>query len=93
MDRERQRAIASSGGKAAHALGVAHEFSSAEASAAGAIGGRSVSANREHMREIGRRGGIARGESRRAAKMADESRMSAAPEDLSADLDEGGACS
>jgi uncharacterized protein len=39
MDRERQRQIASKGGKAAHVKGTAHEWSSDEARAAGRKGG------------------------------------------------------
>ncbi len=39
MDRERVRAIASMGGKAAHATGKAHEFTSDEAKVAGKKGG------------------------------------------------------
>ncbi|WP_299539920.1 KGG domain-containing protein [uncultured Herbaspirillum sp.] len=39
MDKEKQRQIASMGGKAAHAKGAAHEFSSAEAREAGRKGG------------------------------------------------------
>jgi general stress protein YciG len=35
MDKDKQRAIASSGGKAAHAQGTAHQFTSEEAKAAG----------------------------------------------------------
>jgi general stress protein YciG len=61
MDRERQREIASKGGRAAHAKGTAHEFNSDEARAAGRKGGEVVSRNREHMAEIGRKGGEARG--------------------------------
>ena len=38
MDRDKVSAIASMGGKAAHALGVAHEWSSAEAVVAGRKG-------------------------------------------------------
>lgn len=38
-DPERQRAIASAGGKAAHALGTAHKWTSEEAEAAGRKGG------------------------------------------------------
>jgi general stress protein YciG len=60
MDKERQREIASQGGKAAHAQGVAHEFTSEEAKVAGRLGGAAVSADREYMREIGRKGGEAR---------------------------------
>ena len=40
MDPQRQREIASLGGKAAHASGRAHEFNSAEAREAGRKGGR-----------------------------------------------------
>jgi len=39
MDQEKQREIASKGGKAAHAKGTAHEFSSEEAREAGRKGG------------------------------------------------------
>lgn len=59
IDPARQRAIASQGGKAAHASGRAHEFTSDEAKAAGAKGGQRVSVDREHMRTIGQRGGRA----------------------------------
>lgn len=61
MDRERQREIASKGGRAAHAKGTAHEWSSNEARQAGRKGGEVVSRNRDHMAEIGRHGGEARG--------------------------------
>jgi uncharacterized protein len=61
MDPARQRAIASAGGKAAHAAGKAHEFTSDEARQAGREGGRVVAQNREHMAAIGRRGGLAKG--------------------------------
>jgi general stress protein YciG len=64
MDREKQREIASKGGRAAHAKGTAHEFDSGEARDAGRKGGMAVSRNREHMAAIGRRGGEARGQSR-----------------------------
>jgi general stress protein YciG len=39
MDPEQHRAIASMGGRVAHKLGLAHEFTSAEAKAAGSKGG------------------------------------------------------
>jgi len=64
MDREKQKEIASKGGRAAHAKGTAHEFDSGEAREAGRKGGMAVSRNREHMAAIGRRGGEARGQSR-----------------------------
>jgi len=57
MSPERQKAIASEGGRAAHRQGVAHEWSSNEARQAGRKGGQAVSQNREHMSEIGRKGG------------------------------------
>ena len=57
MDLERQRQIASKGGRAAHEKGTAHEFSKDEARAAGKKGGDVVSQNRRHMAEIGRKGG------------------------------------
>ena len=57
MSPERQKQIASEGGRAAHRLGVAHEWNSDEARNAGRKGGQIVSQNREHMSEIGRRGG------------------------------------
>jgi len=57
MPPAKQRAIAGKGGKTAHEKGTAHEFTKAEASAAGKKGGERVSRDREHMRAIGRRGG------------------------------------
>jgi general stress protein YciG len=57
MDPEKQRMIASKGGKAAHAKGTAHEFTPDEAREAGRKGGMVVSQNREHMATIGREGG------------------------------------
>ncbi len=41
MNKDEQRQIASMGGKAAHARGTAHEFTSAEAAEAGRKGGQS----------------------------------------------------
>ena len=67
MDPNKQREIASKGGRAAHAKGTAHEFNSDEARDAGRKGGQAVSRNREHMAAIGRRGGEARGNARRQA--------------------------
>lgn len=57
MEREKQRAIASKGGRAAHEKGTAHEFTPDEARQAGKKGGEVVSQNRKHMAEIGRKGG------------------------------------
>lgn len=66
MPPERQKQIASLGGKTAHARGAAHKFSQAEARQAGHKGGVAVSRDIEHMSEIGRRGGLARGETMRS---------------------------
>jgi general stress protein YciG len=64
MDPARQREIASKGGRAAHAKGTAHEWSTDEARRAGRKGGEVVSRDRAHMEAIGRAGGEARGRSR-----------------------------
>lgn len=42
MDRDKQRQIASKGGRAAHAKGTAHEFTSEEAREAGRKGGKAA---------------------------------------------------
>ncbi|WP_438029141.1 KGG domain-containing protein [Sorangium sp. So ce233] len=57
MSPERRKEIASAGGKAAHARGTAHQFTSEEARAAGQKGGEAVSKSTAHMQEIGQRGG------------------------------------
>jgi len=57
MDPDRQREIASKGGRTAHQKGTAHEFTPDEAREAGRKGGEAVSRNREHMAQIGRAGG------------------------------------
>lgn len=57
MDEDKQREIASKGGKAAHEKGTAHEFTSEEAREAGRKGGETTSQDREFMAEIGREGG------------------------------------
>lgn len=60
MDPERQREIASLGGRTAHENGTAHAFTSEEGRRAGRVGGEVVSRNRDYMRAIGSRGGVAR---------------------------------
>ncbi|HEU0165985.1 MAG TPA: KGG domain-containing protein [Thermomicrobiales bacterium] len=85
MDDDKQRAIASKGGHAAHESGHAHEFTTQEAReagrkggvaahesgnahefdaeearVAGRKGGESVSSDRQHMADIGRKGGESR---------------------------------
>ena len=44
MDKEKQKEIASRGGKAAHVKGTAHQFTKEEAVAAGRKGGKSAHA-------------------------------------------------
>jgi general stress protein YciG len=73
MDQNKQREIASRGGKAAHAQGRAHEFTADEARAAGRKGGETVSRDRDHMARIGRAGGQRRGENIAKARGADAS--------------------
>lgn len=73
MDPERQRQIAREGGKAAHLKGTAHEFTSEEARNAGRKGGERVSQDREHMAEIGRKGGRSSGNHRKPNNDADNS--------------------
>jgi len=71
MDAAKQREIASKGGKAAHAKGTAHEFTSDEARVAGRKGGEAVSRDRAHMSAIGREVGHSRGARARAAQSPD----------------------
>ena len=68
MDEQQQREIASKGGQAAHQKGTAHEFDSEEARRAGQKGGEAVSRNREHMADIGRKGGESRQSAARSNK-------------------------
>ena len=64
MDPEKQKRIASEGGRAAHRQGVAHEWSRDEAREAGRKGGQIVSRDRDHMSAIGRKGGQSSGQRR-----------------------------
>lgn len=78
MTQEQQRTIASKGGRAAHRKGTAHEFSSEEARKAGYLGGKAVSANRDHMVAIGRKGGQRAGrrlDSQRQAQVSDRNKI------------------
>jgi uncharacterized protein len=63
MDKEKQKEIASKGGRAAHEKGTAHEFSSNEASAAAKRGHERGTAHEftpDEARVAGRKGGLAR---------------------------------
>ncbi|HUO10007.1 MAG TPA: KGG domain-containing protein [Phycisphaerae bacterium] len=74
MDKEKQRAIASKGGRAAHEKGTAHEFNSLEASLAAKKGHERGTAHEftsEEARIAGRKGGLARAMNR--AKSIDRS--------------------
>lgn len=67
-DPEWHREIASKGGKRAHEMGVAHQFTEKERQAAGRKGGAIVAKDRAHMVKIGRKGGLARAAKRKTAK-------------------------
>lgn len=67
MAAEKQREIARKGGRAAHEKGKAHEFTADEARSAGRKGGEKVSVDRNHMAEIGRRGGRSSASRRRSS--------------------------
>ncbi len=63
MSKERQREIASRGGRVAHEKGAAHEFNSVEAALAARKGHERGTAHEfttEEAREAGRKGGLAR---------------------------------
>ena len=77
MDEATQRQIASKGGQAAHQKGTAHEFDSEEARRAGQKGGEAVSREREHMAEIGRKGGESRQSANRGNRQAVKDKPSA----------------
>lgn len=53
MDRDKQRAIASKGGKAAHAKGTAHEWDRKSAAEAGRKGGSAGHKNKQHDHAAG----------------------------------------
>lgn len=79
MDPERQREIASQGGRAAHEKGTAHEFTPEEARAAGSKGGKAAHLkgtahefDSQEAREAGRKGGQATGGHQAAASTADD---------------------
>ena len=88
MDSAKQKEIASKGGRAAHAKGTAHEFTSDEARVAGRKGGEAVSRDRAHMSAIGREGGHSRGRTRQTQSGQSMGQgMGSSP---SADMERGG---
>ena len=60
MDAEKQRAISSKGGRAAHRSGNAHEFDSQQAREAGRLGGRARAANARRRMQAENTGGESR---------------------------------
>ena len=82
MDPAKQKEIASKGGRAAHAKGTAHEFTSDEARVAGRKGGEAVSRDRAHMSAIGREGGHSRGRARQSGQGAGNDNGSGAQTDM-----------
>lgn len=70
IDPKLLRKYASAGGRAAHRLGKAHQFTPEKARIAGSKGGAKVSQDREHMSRIGRLAGLASAASRRAKALA-----------------------
>src|ERR1700722_18190737 len=56
MDSQKQREIASKGGKAAHQKGTAHQFTSEEARRAGSKGGRAARQRRTAAKQAGQPG-------------------------------------
>ncbi len=91
MDREKQKRIASMGGKAAHEKGTAHEFTSAEAARAGSKGGKAAHEkgtahefSREEAARAGRKGGQASG-----AKLAGNGRFNSDDESTAAHINPG----
>ena len=94
MDPSKQREIASKGGRAAHAKGTAHEFTSEEARVAGRKGGEAVSRDRAHMSAIGREGGHSRGARARTGQTPETSEFTrASSEDRSSNEGLGRAAS
>ncbi|MGE8283708.1 MAG: KGG domain-containing protein [Stenotrophomonas lactitubi] len=80
MDEDKQRAIASKGGRAAHASGNAHQFSPDEARVAGRKGGEAISQDRQHMAAIGREGGHARHAATRQQQQQQQQEMPGNPD-------------
>ena len=78
MPAEQRREIARKGGRAAHAVGGAHEWNAESARVAGRKGGARVALDREHMARIGRRGGEARAARIREARAREDARIAEA---------------
>jgi general stress protein YciG len=74
MSPERRKEVCSAGGKAAHAKGKAHKFTTEEARLAGKIGGQKIKdkAEPDHFKKLGSLGGKARHKSRIDAKKPSE---------------------
>ncbi len=57
MTPETLKQVTSMGGRTAHEKGTLHKFTSEETRKGGRKGGATVSKDREHMAELGRKGG------------------------------------
>lgn len=92
MDDEKQRTIASMGGRAAHAQGRAHEFSQDEAREAGKKGGQAVRAKYgpEFYANIGRIGGGRRGRRNRDEQAAPATDTAQATRSINGEQPSGG---
>jgi general stress protein YciG len=80
MDKEKQKEIASKGGRAAHEKGTAHEFNSNEASLAAKKGHERGTAHEftpEEARIAGRKGGLARAMNRSRSNASENGSMNA----------------
>lgn len=83
MDDDKQRAIAAEGGRAAHAQGTAHEFSSEEAREAGRKGGeaRAQSSDSDRDEQSASSGGDNRGQQASGQERDEEGRFVSEDED------------
>jgi general stress protein YciG len=75
MDKETQRAIAVMGGRAAQAAGTAHQYTPAEARAAGSKGGKKIAEDHAHMVALGKLGGRRSAAKRAAAAAASKGKV------------------
>jgi general stress protein YciG len=100
MDLQKQREIASKGGKAAHEKGTAHEFDASEAREAGRKGGKAAHERgtaheftSEEAREAGRKGGQARSKKATSANQNNDANVSEQASETQAPPAETGECS
>ena len=75
MDRNKQREIASKGGKAAHQKGTAHEWTSEEAREAGRKGGMASHRRKQEQQQSGETAPVSDVTSEQATGAGDDSMM------------------